>query len=278
MMSTNAEQPGRTNLRAAVIWTTVLSIVLGPFVVIGPFIAGYVGGRKAGTAPAALLAAFGPALLSVGLWWWLSAAGLPIGKTRIMPPVDLFAPTAGLAILGGAFAGSGGRLAHVVGAAILVVALGWIGSGGKQVYDVYRDIMQKPASGGQPTSAADKSCPDRLKKLYDATMLYAEAWDGTLPPADHWMSALRDPAQPFGEEEYLHCPDVSKGAGPKYGYAMNSELGGKRIKDVKDAAKTPLYFDSDNLSLDASAAAPPANGRHGGKSNVVFADGHAGQQ
>ena len=90
-MARVGDSPRTTNLRAAVIWMTLLSIILGPVIVIGPFIAGYAGGRKAGTAPLALLAALGPALLSVGLWWWLASAGIPVGSNRLMPPVDLFA-------------------------------------------------------------------------------------------------------------------------------------------------------------------------------------------
>jgi prepilin-type processing-associated H-X9-DG protein len=266
----------KSDIRSSLFWTTILSVLLSPLVIVGPFIAGYSGGRKARSAPAALIAALGPALIWVGVWWWLSSAGVPIGKERIHPPVDLFAPTTGLAILGGAFAGSGGRVSHIIGAAILLCSLGWFGSGAKPFYELYKKATERPASGPEPVVTATNGCPDRLKKLYDAAKLYAESWDDTLPPAETWMTALRNPDQPFAEDEFLHCSEV-KGGTTDYGYAMNSALGGKKLSSIEPKATTPLFFDSDSVQQNASAASPSTS-RHGGKSNVVFADGHVGQQ
>jgi prepilin-type processing-associated H-X9-DG protein len=275
--ATGSPEPGKPNIRAALFWTTVLSIVLAPLVIVGPFIAGYVGGRKARAAPAAFIAALGPALIWVAVWWWISAAGIPVGKERIYPPVDMFSPTTGLAILAGALAGSGGGLSHLIGAAAVVFALGWFGRGASGFYRTYKHLMYKPAGDDVQVRAADRTCTDRLKKLYAATMLYAEAWDGQLPPAENWMAALRDPSQSFGEEEDLHCPEVPAGGPTKYGYAMNRAVSGKRVDEIEGKEKTPLFFDSDDLSHNASAPSPVTT-RHGGKSNVVYADGRVGQQ
>jgi prepilin-type processing-associated H-X9-DG protein len=264
-------------MRAALLWTSVLSVILAPLVIVGPFMAGYIGGRKAKTAPAALIAALGPTLIWIGVWWWLSSSGIPVGKERIFPPADLFAPTTGLAILGGAFAGSGGRLSHIIGAAVLVCSLAWFGSGAKPFYNTIKHVVDQPEPSEVREATTDKSCPDRLKKLYDAAMLYASSWDDTLPPAEIWMTALRNPDQTFGEEEYLHCPSVSKPGEARYGYAMNSSLSGKRIGEIENKDSTPLFFDSDDLEMNARAGSPSSK-RHDGKSNVVFADGHLGQQ
>ena len=32
------------------------------------------------------------------------------------------------------------------------------------------------------------------------------------------------------KDEWLHCPEVSKGGGEKYGYAMNPDAGGKKLR------------------------------------------------
>lgn len=73
-----AERPG--SVSSAIVWMFVLSILLFWLPIIGPLIAGFVGGRKAGTVSNALLAVFLPAILfGVALFFLASLmTGLPV--------------------------------------------------------------------------------------------------------------------------------------------------------------------------------------------------------
>ncbi|MFZ0591003.1 MAG: hypothetical protein WAM39_11000 [Bryobacteraceae bacterium] len=73
-----AERPG--SVSSAIVWMFVLSILLFWLPIVGPLIAGFVGGRKAGTVSNALLAVFLPAILfGVALFFLASLlTGLPI--------------------------------------------------------------------------------------------------------------------------------------------------------------------------------------------------------
>ena len=55
------------SISSAVLWMTVLSLLLFWLPVVGPFIAGFIGGRKAGTAGNAIIAVFVPAILAAVL-------------------------------------------------------------------------------------------------------------------------------------------------------------------------------------------------------------------
>jgi hypothetical protein len=73
-----AERPG--GVSSAIVWMFVLSILLFWLPIVGPLIAGFVGGRKAGTVSNALLAVFLPAiLLGIALFFLASIlTGLPV--------------------------------------------------------------------------------------------------------------------------------------------------------------------------------------------------------
>ena len=87
------------------------------------------------------------------------------------------------------------------------------------------------------------------------------------------MTAIKENVK----DEQLHCPEVSHAGESRYGYAMNPALGGKKLSDIPAAerATTAVYYDSSDLSLDAHAGLEslPSPGRHGGRNNVVYADG-----
>ena len=61
------------------------------------------------------------------------------------------------------------------------------------------------------------------------------------------------------KDEWLHCPAVSNRHDDKYGYAYNDalvgrKLNGKKLKEMPDAAKTPLLYDSTDLAKNAHDA------------------------
>ncbi len=94
----------------AFLWMTVLSILLFWLPVLGPFLAGLVGGSRAGGVGNALLAALLPAIIVAGL---IALGGLYIG----LPVLGALIATVGAAVIA---AHSVGLLAGaLIGAAIL---------------------------------------------------------------------------------------------------------------------------------------------------------------
>lgn len=99
------------SITAAILWMFLISILLFWLPVVGPFIAGLVGGKKAGGVGAALAAVFLPALiLGVALFLLGSAlTGLPLigaiaGAGGIFVALAHVGPLLIGAIVGGLFA------------------------------------------------------------------------------------------------------------------------------------------------------------------------------
>jgi prepilin-type processing-associated H-X9-DG protein len=248
-----------------------LSILLAPLLILGPCIAGFVGGRKAGDAMRAFAMAALIGLLWIGIYAVVSRTEFKVGDTTIFPgPLWLLAPVTAAAIVGGAFFGAKGRGSAAAGLLILLAGLGWFIPKAQEVWNVYQQIQ---AARVPYEPARNQTCPDRLKKLYDAVRFYADSYDDCLPPADRWMTALTDPTQPFAEEEILRCPDT--GNADQYGYAMNAALSGKRLGEIENPSGTPLFYDSSNMKRDAhdSLTSLPKPGRHMGRNNLLYADG-----
>lgn len=129
-------------------------------------------------------------------------------------------------------------------------------------------IVAPILQAARPISPAT-ACLSNLKQSSLALILYAGDENDRFAPRDHWMDA----SYPYTKTEAIwHCPTVPKGA---YGYAFNGALSG--AKAPKDAASTPLVYDSVNPIRNASdlVASLPLPGRHKGKNNVGYADGHA---
>ncbi len=139
-----------------------------------------------------------------------------------------------------------------------------------------------PSAGSKEDSdvRAPETCRTNLKALYSAMNMYAQDWGG-LPPAANW-DANKEFVSRVPHNSELHCPAVSNGHDSRYGYAYNTAVAGKSLgtaatlKQMKDATKTPLLYDSSNLSAGAADAytslATP--GRHHGKDYVLYLDGH----
>jgi prepilin-type processing-associated H-X9-DG protein len=141
----------------------------------------------------------------------------------------------------------------------------------------------------------DLSCPDNLELLGWAMLMYAEDYDGHLPPA----VPFRDTLNSQGLEvvlDWRFVRDEGRGDGVLYPYVKNSglwfcprdwgwhdrlerwrpdyypdpgvsyrwdvSLGGKSIGDVPDPESVPMIFDRAPF--------------HEGCRNVAFADGHVG--
>lgn len=118
--------------------------------------------------------------------------------------------------------------------------------------------------------ARQSNCLANLKQLGLGAMMYAQDHDETLPDADRWMDQL----EPYIENEaLLKCPAALD---LEYGYAMNAELSGQELADVKSPADTVLFFDStlDTRNASGTGDSLPAPPRHPEGNAFAFADGH----
>ena len=75
-----APKAGKGSLGSAMVWMFVLSLLLFWLPLLGMFIAGLVGGRKAGSVGTAILAVLLPGLVVAGLMFLLATAltGMPL--------------------------------------------------------------------------------------------------------------------------------------------------------------------------------------------------------
>ncbi|HZT44333.1 MAG TPA: hypothetical protein VFA07_19360 [Chthonomonadaceae bacterium] len=265
---------------------SILHIALAVTVVmtVGLFVVGYLVGARARNritagsvlALIALCVLFG---LLVATW-----------HNRIGPVVTwealLFASALDIALLGGFFMGgarAGGALtrANAVGLLVLLLLAADLATAyarAEKVRQAAHDLgLDVRVTKIEPPT--NQGCAQNLQKLYFAFSQYAQDW-GSLPPADNWddNEELTGKVQ---RNEWLHCPAVSKGTDDKYGYAYNTEvagrsLNGKPLKDLPNAAKTPLLYDSSNLAKNAHDAMTslPKPGRHEGKDYILYCDGH----
>jgi prepilin-type processing-associated H-X9-DG protein len=252
------------SLPSALVATLLLSVPLVALPVVGPVLAAWIGGRRAsGNAWFAGLAA--ALLWGIGLWW-VSGQTVKVGGTSVMlGPLSLLIPVICAGFVAGGLFAYGGRPGVRTGLVILTAGLLWSGYQLQPVLTLVKEF--RPASAAP--SAGDTTCPEHLKQLYNAAMLYSDSWDGMLPPADRWQDALNET---LPDARNTHCPALGEAAN---GYAMNDKLGGARVSDVADAPAQPLFYDSSLPGPNAhdAFASCPNPGRHAGRSNVVYSDG-----
>ncbi len=112
-------------------------------------------------------------------------------------------------------------------------------------------------------------CLSNVKHQAIGLIIYEDDFDDRFPRGDRWMDVTKEYLK---AEDARHCPQVPKGA---YGYAFNSLL--SLAKTPKDAEKVVLIYDSTTSRRNASdrLSSLPRPGRHEGKDNIAFADGHA---
>jgi len=121
--------------------------------------------------------------------------------------------------------------------------LWWIGLAGVVA------LLTLPGPSGVPRSSALRAvrtegvlCRQRLQELQRATLLYADAHEGYLPPAASWADALvpqLDGAAAF------HCPEQYRAlAWPGTDYALNAEVAGKQLASLEAPGETVLFFET----------------------------------
>ncbi len=139
--------------------------------------------------------------------------------------------------------------------------------------------LLKPKDDYKPET--NKDCPANLQSVYNAFEQYADLND-RLPDAAKWQDDT-DFTSRIPQDEWLHCPAVSNRHDDKFGYALNDAIAGKKLnlngkplKSLPNAANTPLLYDSTNTNKNAHDAVTslPKPGRHGGRNNILYLDGH----
>lgn len=266
---------------------SILHIALAVTIVVtvGLFVVGYRVGTRARNAIAA-----GSVLALIAL---CVLFGLLVATwhNRIGPVVTwealLFAGALDISLLGGFFMGgarAGGALTRANAVGLLVVLLlaadlATAFARAEKVRQAAHELGMDTTNVARYEPPANQGCAQNLQKLYFAFSQYVQDW-GALPPSDNWddNQELTGKVQ---RNEWLHCPAVSNGTDDKYGYAYNTEvagrnLNGKPLKDLPNAAKTPLLYDSSNLAKNAHDAVTslPNPGRHEGKNYILYCDGH----
>lgn len=260
----------RGSFLRGLLYAAVFSVLLGWIPFIGSLLAGVIGGRAARRPVAAFFAGLIPGLLWGGLFVWLSRQEIRVGQqTVIAGPLFYYAPLVASALTGGALLGAAGLLPKLAGICVAAAGIYYFVPNARTVRDT---LLAFAPANHAPAPAQSASCPNNLAQIYKALQFYMDDWDGRLPPADRWMDCIRDRVP---QDATLHCPGVVPASDTRYGYSMNPALGGKNPSLLKDAAASPLVYDSIDLSANAHAdfASLPKPGRHGGRDYVLYADG-----
>jgi hypothetical protein len=233
---------------------------------LGAFAAGWLGARGR-SAKQALQSAVAVGLLWSALLFLLGGREWRVGGQTVEIPALKWVGFAYLvAMTGGAFtAVLGGRL-RLAGLILGLLGIGGVTPAVNELLAVGK--VANTVLSEKYDEARNKTCPDHLKQLYNAMMLYSDSYDGQLPPADRWMDAIKENVP---QDEWLHCTEVKKG----FGYAMNSAVGGMRVSAVKNPDRTLILFESTKTERNAhdNGESLPVPGRHMGRSNVVFVNG-----
>jgi len=128
-------------------------------------------------------------------------------------------------------------------------------------------------------------CQSNLKQMASAAYMYAEDWNGYLPPADKWCDSLNKYTS--NDTQIYTCVNTEtqkflgiwlrhKIGRHEWGYAYNSCVAGKQSESISVPSEQVVIFDSIAGQRNRANAITslPVTGRHHGGSNVAFADGH----
>lgn len=127
------------------------------------------------------------------------------------------------------------------------------------------------ACGCSKAASKATACLSNVKEQALGLVIYAEDHE-VYPARDVWVDGIRPYVR---NEAAFHAPEFAKTSPGAYGYAFNSALA-----DAKEPAhpeRVPLVYESTNPVKNASdpVTSLPRPGRHAGRNNVGYADGHA---
>jgi prepilin-type processing-associated H-X9-DG protein len=127
-----------------------------------------------------------------------------------------------------------------------------------------------PVSTGGGRVSPKTACLSNLMEQHLGLQIYASDQNDLLPPGPRWMDDL----EPYVKNERIfHCSVVSP---PTFGYALNENLAGTNLAKLTTPETTLLVFDAERPARSGLAppSALPITGRHDGKNNVCYSDGH----
>ena len=131
------------------------------------------------------------------------------------------------------------------------------------------ELLKNPEFVSARANAQRSSCQSNLKQQMLGILQYAQDYDGHYPPAAKWI----DEIMPYVKSETIfQCPSLEPGQ--KYGYALNQNLGGINQGAIGASAQTVAIYETDDLTRNAYGVQDERAYRHGGGSNIAFADGH----
>jgi prepilin-type processing-associated H-X9-DG protein len=124
---------------------------------------------------------------------------------------------------------------------------------------------------GQADGARSAACQSNLRHLGRAVLMYAEDYEGVLPRAQDWSTAV----YPYSRNAGIYCCPKDYLSDPKAdgvedtSYCFNAALGGLEDLTEGKRAHVPMLFDGAALFGGPDSAVY----RHGGRANVVYLDG-----
>lgn len=135
----------------------------------------------------------------------------------------------------------------------------------------------KPADSGTtappppPPPDTTPQCRANARQIAIAIQMYALKNDGKLPDASNWTDAIRPLLANPG---VLKCPADTE-AGHEVSFAMNKNLSGASLRDVRDAYKTVLLYESISGKPNESGTGEtiPSPPRHTNGNVYIMADG-----
>lgn len=277
-MTDTTEQPApprSASVGFGLAWMMALGLTLCMLPIIGPFLAGVVGGRRIRDLRSAVLVSIIPLLFIGGTLTAMTHQGIRVGGANSVFLPQGFVWLQCLALISGVLTGAGRGFVRGVGLVLFVASIVVFQGEARPYWAVLRTIQSAQAPPSEPEKTG---CAENLRKLHNAIMMYASDWDDTLPPAGRWMTVLTTGEERKAQDGILHCPQAGKLGTAQYGYAMNAALSGKKWRqiDQKEHARTPLIYDSSDLGINAhyDFTSLPNPGRHSGHNNILYLDGH----
>jgi prepilin-type processing-associated H-X9-DG protein len=118
--------------------------------------------------------------------------------------------------------------------------------------------------------AHEATCMNNMKQLAAAMMMYAQDWDGKLPPANRWRDAIKAYVKNDGVFRCPSDPDKTH----LCSYAMNRRLSGQPINRFRNPGSIVLLFESVDTAENPNSFGEGLVLRHNGKGCFAFLDGH----
>jgi len=114
-------------------------------------------------------------------------------------------------------------------------------------------------------------CLTHLKQIAIGSLIYSSDYDDTIL-SGKWSDQL----MPYSKNISLFTCPTLKAEGKTGGYAVNSEVMGKKMKNILEPASTMLFLETSKTGMGIAAkpmevANPP---RHDGANAIAFADSH----